>query len=68
VGLRKWTTIQEEQVTSHALDRTRTRSIPQPKLLEPQPRAQDVSNLDSHWTTTLPDDLLKEQVIRLQLF
>lgn len=55
-------------MTSRALDRTQTRCIPQPKLLEPGPRAQEVSNLDSHWTTTLPEDLLKEQAIRLQLF
>jgi len=46
-----------------------TESIfPQPKFLEPGPRAQEVSNLDSYWTTTLPEDLLKEQSIRLQLF
>jgi len=42
--------------------------IPQTKLLEPGPRAQEVSNLDSYWTTTLPEDLLKEQAIRLQMF
>ena len=46
-----------------------TQSIfPQPKFLEPGPRAQEVPNLDSYWTTTLPEDLLKEQLIRLQLF
>jgi len=46
-----------------------TESIfPQPKFLEPGPRAQEVSNLDSYWTTTLPEDLLKDQSIRLQLF
>ena len=53
---------------SRALDRTQTRTILQREFLEPQPRAQDVSNLDSNWTTTLPDDLLKEQSVRLQLF
>jgi tRNA A-37 threonylcarbamoyl transferase component Bud32 len=41
---------------------------PQPKVLEPGPRAQDASNLHCDWTTTLPEDLLKEQSIRLQLF
>ena len=55
-------------MTKCALDRTQTRSISQPKLLEPGPRAQEVSNLDSHSTTMLPEDLLKEQAIRLQLF
>ena len=49
-------------------DGTQTRRIPQPKILEPGPRAQEVSNLDSCWTTTLPEDLLEEQATRLQLF
>jgi hypothetical protein len=67
VGLRKWTTTQEK-VTSRTLDCTQTRRIPQPKILEPGPRAQKVSNLDSCWTTTLPEDLVEEQATRLQLF
>jgi len=46
---------------------TQTRRIPQPKILEPGPRAQEVLNLDSSWTTTLPEDLLEEQATRLQL-
>jgi hypothetical protein len=60
--------MQEEQMTSRALDRTQTLCTPQPKILEPGPRSQEVSNLDSYWTTTLPEDLLKELSIRLQLF
>jgi hypothetical protein len=52
---------------SHALDRTQTPCMPEPKFLEPGPRAQEGSNLDSHWAP-LPEDLLKEQLIRLQLF
>ena len=40
----------------------------QPKFLEPGAGVQEVSNLDGHWTTTLPEDLLKEQSLRLQLF
>jgi hypothetical protein len=55
-------------MTSRALDRTQTLCTPQPKILEPGPRSQEVSNLDSHWTTTLPEDLLQELSIRLQLF
>jgi serine/threonine protein kinase len=50
------------------MSRTQTRSILQHKFLEPEPGAQDVSNLDSNWTTTLPDDLRKEQSVRMQLF
>ena len=53
-------------MTSRGRYRTQTRGIPQTKFLEPAPRAQDVTNLDSHWTTTLPEDLLK--AIGLQLF
>src|SRR5258705_11103119 len=55
-------------MSSHAPDRTQTHGIPQPKFLEPRPRARAVSNLDRHGATTLPEDLLKEQSIRLQLF
>lgn len=40
----------------------------QPKFLEPGVGVQEVSNLDGHRTTTLPEDLLKEQSLRLQLF
>ena len=40
----------------------------QPKFLEPGAGAQEVSNPGCHWTTTLPEDLLKEQSLRLQLF
>jgi hypothetical protein len=55
-------------MTSRALDRAQTCYIPQPKFLEPGPRAQGVADLDAHWTTTLPEDLLNKQAIRLQLF
>src|SRR5258706_4667316 len=58
--------MQEEQMSSHAPDRTQTHGIPQPIFLEPRTRAQEVSNLDRHWT--LPEDLITEQSIRLQLF
>ena len=40
----------------------------QPKIFELEPGAHVVSNLDSYWTTTLPQDLLEEQATRLQLF
>jgi len=46
-----------------------TESIfPQPRFLEPGAQVREDSNLDRHWTTTLPEDLLREQSIRLQLF
>jgi len=43
-------------------------NLTQPKFLELEPRAQDASTLDCDWTTTLPEDLLRQQSIRLQLF
>jgi len=40
----------------------------QPKFLEPGAGVQEVSNLDGNRTTTLHEDLLKEQSLRLQRF
>ena len=58
----------EERMTSRPLDRMQRHYMLQPKFLEPRPRARELSNLDSHWTATLPEELVQEQSIRLQLF
>ena len=42
--------------------------LPQPRVHEPGPRSRETSKLHCHWTTTLPEYLLREQSTSLQLF
>jgi len=50
------------------VDTAEQRIVSQPRLLEPQRREVEGSNPVCQWTTTLPDDFVKEQAIRLQVF